>query len=164
MDVINQPQSEQFNCRDKAGNGSLLPKPACVAEDRCSKLLLGTVAAAENVMRAQNGSYARLGPGCLRAIATIMAAALAPAASPAAAPRDVVPVPVQLALPSYSASGTHECGTGPVCVVTGLAFRDCNDAASALRAQDCCVSRGGGKTSTGFTLNYCIPEQGPLRR
>jgi hypothetical protein len=115
-------------------------------------------------MCAQNRHWARAGLSGLCAIVLSLATAAAPAASPEAQPRDAVPVPVQLALPSYSASGTHQCGGAPVCVVTGLAFRDCNDAASALRAQDCCVSRRGGQTSTGFTLNYCIPEQGPQRR
>ena len=115
-------------------------------------------------MHPQNRHSARPALGGLCAITLSMVAVLAPAASPAAQPWDAAPVPVQLALPSYSASGTHQCGGAAVCVVTGLAFRDCNDAASALRAQDCCVSRGGGQTSTGFTLNYCIPEQGPQRR
>jgi hypothetical protein len=147
------------------GDGPLLPELACVRADICSKLLLGTVAAAEDVMRALNWHCARPGLGGLCAIAISMATALTPTASPAAEPWGAVPVPIQLVLPSYSASGTHQCGGGaPVCVVTGLAFRDCNDAASALRAQDCCASRGGGQASTGFTLNYCIPEQGPQRR
>jgi hypothetical protein len=135
-----------------------------VADDICSKLLRGTVAVAEDVMRALNWHCARPSRGGLCAIAINMATTLAPTASPAAEPWDSAPLPVQLGLPSYSASGTHQCGGAAVCVVTGLAFRDCNDAASALRAQDCCVSRGGGQTSTGFTLNYCIPEQGPQRR
>jgi hypothetical protein len=115
-------------------------------------------------MRAQNRHCAGPGLGGLSAVAISMAFALLPAASPAAQPHGAASQLVQLGLPSYSASGTHQCGGGPVCVVTGLAFRDCNDAASALRAQDCCVSRGGGQASTGFTLNYCIPEQGPQRR
>lgn len=78
----------------------------------------------------------------------------------------------------YSASGTHQCrtseGVSHSCVVTGLVFSNCIDAASSLRAQDCCPStracardsqgretecRRGG-TSAGFTLNYCISGGG----
>jgi hypothetical protein len=68
----------------------------------------------------------------------------------------------QLNFPTYSASGTHQCsGEKPAsCVVTGLRYRDCNDATSALRVQDCCLTRRDGSRSTGFTLNYCIPEGG----
>ena len=82
------------------------------------------------------------------------------------------------AMTSYSASGTHQCrsasGEGHTCVVTGLAFSNCNDATSSLKARDCCPTsqlctkdpqsgeqkcRSGG-TSGGFTLNHCIPERG----
>jgi len=71
-------------------------------------------------------------------------------------------VAAQLDLRTYSASGTHQCsGEKPAsCVVTGLAFRDCIDASSALRVQDCCATRRDGSRSTGFTINYCIPERG----
>jgi hypothetical protein len=90
-----------------------------------------------------------------------MLAALSATPGLAAPPADIVAQPVQLRLPSYSASGTHQCGANAAsCVVTGLAYRDCNDATSSLRAQDCCASRRSGQASTGFTLNYCIPEMG----
>lgn len=78
----------------------------------------------------------------------------------------------------YSASGTHQCrttgGDSHSCVVTGLVFSNCIDAASSLRAQDCCPStracardsqgretecRRGG-TSASFTMNYCISGGG----
>jgi hypothetical protein len=59
-------------------------------------------------------------------------------------------------LPRYSASGTHQCGGNRTCIVSGQ-FNDCNDAMSSLRTRDCCATRNGG-SSTGFALNYCIPE------
>jgi len=59
-------------------------------------------------------------------------------------------------LPRYTASGTHQCGGNRTCIVTGQ-FNDCNDAMSSLRTRDCCATRNGG-SSTGFALNYCIPE------
>ena len=68
-----------------------------------------------------------------------------------------------LGLRSYSASGMHQCGNGEhaqSCVVTGLGYRDCIEAGSALRSQDCCLTRRDGTRSTGFTLSYCIPESG----
>jgi len=61
----------------------------------------------------------------------------------------------------YSASGMHQCGDrSPSCVVTGIGYRDCIEANSALRSQDCCLTRRDGSRSTGFTMNYCIPEGG----
>lgn len=63
-------------------------------------------------------------------------------------------------LPRYSASGTHRCeaatGEKRNCVVSGL-FATCGDATLSLRTRDCCRSKGGG-ASTGFILNYCIPD------
>lgn len=73
------------------------------------------------------------------------------------------PVAAQLDLRSYSASGMHQCSSGQPasCVVTGSRYRDCIEATSALRAQDCCLTRRDSSShSTGFTLNYCIPESG----
>jgi hypothetical protein len=68
----------------------------------------------------------------------------------------------QLDLRTYSASGMHQCSGGQpaTCVATGSRYRDCNEATSALRTQDCCLTRRDGSHSTGFTLNYCIPEGG----
>ncbi len=68
----------------------------------------------------------------------------------------------QLDMRTYSASGMHQCsGEKPVsCVVTGSRYRDCNDASSSLRLQDCCLTQRAGSRSTGFTLNYCLPEVG----
>jgi hypothetical protein len=64
-------------------------------------------------------------------------------------------------LPRYTASGTHQCGSGNSdkrsCVVTGL-FSDCNQAETSLRTRDCCPTTKGGGTSTAFTLTYCIPD------
>ena len=60
-------------------------------------------------------------------------------------------------LPRYSASGTHQCGGNRSCIVSGQ-FNDCNDAMSSLRTRDCCATARGGGSSTGFALNYCIPE------
>ena len=61
-------------------------------------------------------------------------------------------------LPRYSASGTHQCGSGQrSCIVSGQ-LNDCNDAMSSLRTRDCCATSRGGGSSTGFALNYCIPE------
>ena len=72
------------------------------------------------------------------------------------------PAAAQLDLRTYSASGTHQCSAGQpaTCVATGSRYRDCNEAASTLRVQDCCLTRRDGSRSTGFTLNYCIPEGG----
>jgi hypothetical protein len=63
----------------------------------------------------------------------------------------------------YSASGTHQCGSdkGRSCVVTGSGFSNCNDATIVLRTRDCCPTTPKGGTSSGFTLNYCIPDRGP---
>ncbi|MFY9894323.1 MAG: hypothetical protein WAK63_09340 [Xanthobacteraceae bacterium] len=64
-------------------------------------------------------------------------------------------------LPRYSASGAHQCrsasGGERNCVVTGL-FRDCNEAMITLQTRDCCPTTRGGEKSSGFTLNYCIPD------
>jgi hypothetical protein len=61
-------------------------------------------------------------------------------------------------LPRYTASGTHQCGEGKArCIVSGQ-FNDCNDAATSLRTRDCCATARKGASSTGFTMNYCIPE------
>jgi hypothetical protein len=91
------------------------------------------------------------------------AAALRPAAATPRHPPASASGPIA-AMPSYSASGTHQCGSGSdhanSCVVTGFGFPDCIGAASSLRAQDCCPTARKGATSTGFTLNYCIPETG----
>jgi hypothetical protein len=64
-------------------------------------------------------------------------------------------------LRGYSASGTHQCGSGQgrSCVVSGSGFSDCNDASNLLRTRDCCPTTPQGGRSSGFTLNYCIPEQ-----
>jgi hypothetical protein len=61
----------------------------------------------------------------------------------------------------YSASGTHQCGSekGLSCVVTGSGFSNCNDAATMLRTRDCCPTTPRGGKSSGFTLNYCIPDR-----
>ena len=61
----------------------------------------------------------------------------------------------------YSASGTHQCGSekGRSCVVTDSGFSSCNDATITLQTRDCCPSSAGGGKSTGFVLNYCIPNR-----
>lgn len=61
----------------------------------------------------------------------------------------------------YSASGTHQCGSdkGRSCVVTGSGFSNCNDASITLQTRDCCPSTPGGGKSSGFVLNYCIPDR-----
>ncbi len=63
----------------------------------------------------------------------------------------------------YSASGTHQCGSekGRSCVVTGSGFSNCNDASIFLRTRDCCPTTPKGGTSSGFVLNYCIPDRTP---
>jgi hypothetical protein len=63
----------------------------------------------------------------------------------------------------YSASGTHQCSSekGHSCVVTGSGFTSCNDATSGLQARDCCPTTPGGGKSSGFVLNYCIPDRAP---
>jgi hypothetical protein len=60
----------------------------------------------------------------------------------------------------YSATGTHQCGLeSHSCIVTGSGFSNCNDAVTTLRAQDCCPTTPGGGKSSGFTINYCIPDR-----
>jgi hypothetical protein len=61
----------------------------------------------------------------------------------------------------YSASGTHQCGSekGRSCVVSGSGYFDCNDATITLQTRDCCPTTPAGGKSTGFVLNYCIPER-----
>ena len=61
----------------------------------------------------------------------------------------------------YSASGTHQCGSekGRSCVVTGSGFENCNDASITLRTRDCCPTTPTGGKSSGFVLNYCIPDR-----
>jgi hypothetical protein len=61
----------------------------------------------------------------------------------------------------YSASGTHQCGSekGRSCVVTGSGFANCNDAWITLQTRDCCPTTPAGGKSSGFTLNYCIPDR-----
>jgi hypothetical protein len=61
----------------------------------------------------------------------------------------------------YSASGTHQCGSekGRSCVVTGSGFGNCNDATITLQTRDCCPTTPSGGKSSGFVLNYCIPDR-----
>jgi hypothetical protein len=63
----------------------------------------------------------------------------------------------------YSASGTHQCGSekGHSCVVTGSGFTSCNDATNTLQTRDCCPTTPSGGKSSGFVLNYCIPDHAP---
>jgi hypothetical protein len=64
-------------------------------------------------------------------------------------------------LRGYSASGTHQCGSekGRSCVVTGSGFSNCNDASTLLQTRDCCPTTPLGGKSSGFVLNYCIPDR-----
>jgi hypothetical protein len=62
-------------------------------------------------------------------------------------------------LRGYSASGTHQCGPGRSCVVTGSGFSNCNDASAVLQTRDCCPTTPAGGRSSGFVLNYCIPDR-----
>jgi hypothetical protein len=61
----------------------------------------------------------------------------------------------------YSASGTHQCGSekGRSCVVSGSGFSNCNDATITLQTRDCCPTTPQGGNSSGFALNYCIPDR-----
>ncbi len=61
----------------------------------------------------------------------------------------------------FTAAGTHQCGTGQSCVVSGGGFSSCNDATTALQTRDCCPTMPKGGTSTRFILNYCIPDRLP---
>ena len=62
-------------------------------------------------------------------------------------------------LRGYSASGTHQCGPGRSCVVTASGFSNCNDASAVLQTRDCCPTTPAGGRSSGFVLNYCIPDR-----
>jgi hypothetical protein len=61
----------------------------------------------------------------------------------------------------YSAAGTHQCGSDKdrSCVVSGSGFSNCNDASTTLRTRDCCPTTPQGGNSSGFALNYCIPDR-----
>jgi hypothetical protein len=63
-------------------------------------------------------------------------------------------------LSRVTASGTHTCGEGKdrVCVVSG-SFGNCADAQITLKTRDCCSTTPQGGTSSGFVLNYCIPDR-----
>jgi hypothetical protein len=61
----------------------------------------------------------------------------------------------------YTAAGTHQCGSGQSCVVSGGGFSSCNDATVALQTRDCCPTTPKRGTSSRFTLNYCIPDRLP---
>src|SRR3954469_18732363 len=101
--------------------------------------------------------------GRLGAVAVVVVMAAGAVLRPPGAARADERVPVardstRLAqLPRYSASGTHQCGGNRSCIVSGQ-FNDCNDAMSSLRTRDCCATARSGGSSTGFALNYCIPE------
>ena len=64
-------------------------------------------------------------------------------------------------LRGYSASGTHQCGSekGRSCVVTGSGYSSCNDATTTLQTRDCCPTTPAGGKSSGFVLNYCLPDR-----
>ena len=64
-------------------------------------------------------------------------------------------------LRGYSASGTHQCGSekGRSCIVSGSGFSNCNDANITLQIRDCCPTTPAGGKSSGFVLNYCIPDR-----
>jgi hypothetical protein len=64
-------------------------------------------------------------------------------------------------LRAYSAAGTHQCGSekGRSCVVTGSGYSSCNDATTTLQTRDCCPTTPTGGKSSGFVLNYCIPDR-----
>jgi len=64
-------------------------------------------------------------------------------------------------LRGYSAAGTHQCGSekGHSCVVAGSGFSNCNDASITLQTRDCCPTTPTGGKSSGFVLNYCIPDR-----
>jgi hypothetical protein len=100
-------------------------------------------------------SVERSGRFCLGAILSLAMAA-APGFAPALA-KDLKLTQLR----GYSSSGTHQCGTekGHSCVVTGSGFSNCNDASITLRTRDCCPTTPTGGKSTGFVLNYCIPDR-----
>ena len=108
-------------------------------------------------------------PGRLRLLATLTIAALivAALAIPVGAPlsgqelKPITPALKFAQLRGYSASGTHQCGTekGRSCVVTGSGFSSCNDATTTLQTRDCCPTTPAGGKSSGFVLNYCLPDR-----
>jgi hypothetical protein len=96
-------------------------------------------------------------------VALTVAALTIPAGAPASA-QDIKPFnpAAKLAqLRAYSAAGTHQCGTekGRSCVVTGTGYSSCNDATTTLQTRDCCPTTPAGGKSSGFVLNYCIPDR-----
>ena len=54
----------------------------------------------------------------------------------------------------FSASGTHRCSTGQVCLVAGV-YPNCLKAVEDLRSHDCCPVTWRSK-SADFFVNYCI--------
>jgi hypothetical protein len=105
----------------------------------------------------------------LASIALALVAAVAPSYARHGSDGDILPrlrasrlENLKLAqMRGYSASGTHQCGSekGRSCVVTGSGFTNCNDAAITLQTRDCCPTTPAGGKSSGFTLNYCIPDR-----
>jgi hypothetical protein len=62
----------------------------------------------------------------------------------------------------FSASGTHQCGSSDKsrsCIVTGSGFGNCKEASTVLETRDCCPITPKGGKSSGFVLNYCIPDR-----
>jgi hypothetical protein len=105
----------------------------------------------------------------LASIAFALVAAVAPLHAQQRSVSDVLPLlrastleNLKLAqMRGYTASGTHQCGSekGRSCVVTGSGFSNCNDAMITLQFRDCCPTTPSGGNSSGFVLNYCIPDR-----
>jgi hypothetical protein len=102
-------------------------------------------------------SVERCGRTCRRAILGL--AALAALSGAPASGKDLGMKLAQLR--GYSASGTHQCGSDKAhtCIVTGSGFTNCNDASITLQTRDCCPTSTAGGKSSGFILNYCIPDR-----
>ena len=100
-------------------------------------------------------------PGRSRWLAIPALVALAILACTPASGQEARPVQKFAQLRGYSASGTHQCGSekGRSCVVSGSGFSNCNDANITLQIRDCCPMTPAGGKSSGFVLNYCIPDR-----
>jgi len=152
--------------RRRCEAGHLLAPPALAQVDERSSNHRGQPLGAGYVHREATAvmiSIKRSGWFCWRSSLKLVAIAilsgasgLAPSTTPALA-KDLNLAQMR----AYSASGTHQCASekGRSCVVTGSGFSNCNDAAITLQTRDCCPTTPSGGKSSGFTLNYCIPDR-----
>jgi hypothetical protein len=123
--------------------------------------------APESALRDEASGKIAVNKVSLASIAFALVAVVASSYARQSSAADVVPAlrartsqnPRVVQLRGYSAAGTHQCGPGRSCIVAGSGFSNCNDASAALQTRDCCPTTPAGGRSSGFVLNYCIPDR-----